>query len=287
VTITIPGAYRLTGDLLVPVDGGVAILVQTGNVGLDLHGFAILGASCAATGGTCERTTGVTGVWAESSFGAQYRNISVRNGTIAGMSGAALSLGDHAVVSDLVVRHTGGIFLDEGSIARGCVVESTTGISFKAGSIVSENVVMQSAFNGIFVNAASVITRNTLYENSDDAIGSAVGSGGSVFLGNSIFRNGGSGTTGQSNNSLNYATVANNTVYQNGTNTEAFTRGGIQASWSLVHGNTIHGNGDAGLEGLLSGYRENVISDNAGGTVVGTGMVDLSGNLCNGTTTCP
>ena len=64
-------------------------------------------------------------------------------------------------------------------------------------------------------------------------------------------------------------------------------RSGIRASWSLVHGKTINGNADAGLWGLESGNRENVVSDNAGGTVTGTGMVNLNGNLCNGLASCP
>jgi len=282
VTITTPGAYRLTTDLVVPIDGGYAIDVQTSDVSIDLHGFAILGESCAATGGVCGRTTGAGGVTA-SLMGSStfwYSGISVRNGTIAGMSRTALRLGDHAVVSNMIVRHAAGIIVGEGSIVQRSVFESTN-TSMNIASIVSENVAKHSTHTGILINAASVVVRNTLYENEDDAIISAVGSGGSVFLGNSIYRNGGAGAV------VAYATIANNTVYENGTDTGSFFRDGIRASSSLVHGNAIHGNGGAGLWGSRSGYRENVISDNGGGTVTGFGMVNLNGNLCNGVSGCP
>lgn len=68
---------------------------------------------------------------------------------------------------------------------------------------------------------------------------------------------------------------------------------GIIAGYrSLISGNTIVDNGDRGLRGpgqlglFLGGYRGNVISGNAGGTVVGS-LVDLGGNVCDASTSCP
>lgn len=85
---------------------------------------------------------------------------------------------------------------------------------------------------------------------------------------------------------------------------------GISVSWgSTVSGNTSHSNVAHGIEtfpgcavfgnstrsndgfglslGSQSGYRENVISANLGGTVAGTALVNLGNNACNGSTTCP
>jgi len=196
------------------------------------------------------------------------------------------------MVSDLIVRHAGGLLLGEGSIVRDCVFDFASSSNvLRPGSIISESVVKHSTgFQAIFVSGASVITRNALYENEGDGIGSAGETSGSVILGNSSYRNGGTGAGGNSNNGLSHVTIANNTIYGNGTDVGEVFRDGIVASWSLVVGNTIHGNAESGLSGFLSGYRENVISDNPGGTVTGLtghGMTDLGGNLCNGVASCP
>lgn len=289
VTITKPGAYRLTSDLVVPASK-LAIQIRTGDVGIDLHGFAILGASCAVVGGVCNRTTGVLGI--EASFtGFSLPGVSVRNGTVAGMQSNALRLGPHAVVLNVIVSHTGGISVGVGSVVRRSVFESNNIMGVQAGSIVSENVVRHSTDPGpgraLTVSEASVITRNTFSENETAAMESTA-FGGSVILTNSIYRNAGAGIRGGGvDGAIRNVTIANNTVYENGTDAGADVRDGIRVLGSLVVGNTIHGNAGAGLTGSDSGYRENVISDNGGGTVTGAGMVNLNGNLCNGVASCP
>jgi len=50
-----------------------------------------------------------------------------------------------------------------------------------------------------------------------------------------------------------------------------------------VRANTLYGISFAGTVGA---YRDNVISGNTAGTVLGT-AVQLGKNACNGTTTCP
>ena len=75
------------------------------------------------------------------------------------------------------------------------------------------------------------------------------------------------------------STVTDNTAYDN-------TGDGIQAGTdSLAHRNTSRLNGGYGFQ--LSGgtgYRENVVNHNPGGTVLSG--VNLSNNLCNGNTIC-
>ena len=53
-----------------------------------------------------------------------------------------------------------------------------------------------------------------------------------------------------------------------------------------MQGNTVRDNGGFGIVlDPTAGYRENVVSINAGGTVLSG--VDLGDNACDGTTTCP
>jgi hypothetical protein len=64
---------------------------------------------------------------------------------------------------------------------------------------------------------------------------------------------------------------------------------GIRAiSGCNVHRNTARSNGGYGLNlGSQSAYRDNVITINTAGTVLGATAVDMGGNSCNGTATCP
>ena len=56
---------------------------------------------------------------------------------------------------------------------------------------------------------------------------------------------------------------------------------------SLIAGNTAVGNQGAGLRQPFGAtYRDNTVAANAGGAVAGSG-VNLGGNSCNGTPTCP
>ncbi len=101
-------------------------------------------------------------------------------------------------------------------------------------------------------------------------------SSGSTVSGNTVYQNGGRGIFAS-----NGSTVSVNTSYANGGD-------GIQASFgSTVQGNTVRFNDGYGLRLLFpdAAYRENVITFNTTGTVIGG--VNMGANSCNGTTTCP
>ena len=57
VTITQPGSYRLTSNLIVPDENTSGILVSTSDVGIDLNNFAIIRSGCKG------RTTNCTPPW--------------------------------------------------------------------------------------------------------------------------------------------------------------------------------------------------------------------------------
>jgi hypothetical protein len=102
-----------------------------------------------------------------------------------------------------------------------------------------------------------------------------------VVRNNTIFDNDGDGATlGKA------ANVDGNAVSNNSGN-------GISAnSSSNLSNNALRENGGFGLFflGSQSGYRDNTISVNTGGTVgfgPGNSAVNAGGNVCNGSTTCP
>src|SRR5438128_5584609 len=94
VTISLPGSYRLAGDLTVPDANTDAILITANNVTLDLNGFAILGPTACNRSGSggdgavvCAPTGNGNGV-----NGTQASNITVVNGTIRGMGHTGILL---------------------------------------------------------------------------------------------------------------------------------------------------------------------------------------------------
>lgn len=129
-----------------------------------------------------------------------------------------------------------------------------------------------NAVDGIFVGHASIVSENTSYENGVHGI---VAGSGSTVSNNSSFgnvRDGIFSTLG--------STIEGNSVMENGED-------GISAlSGTHVRGNTARSNSGFGLSlSASSVYRENVLSDNGLGSV--NGGIDLLGNSCKGTATCP
>lgn len=114
IVISQSGSYKLAADLVVPagVDG---IVVSADHVTLDLNGFSITGAGL-CTGGyaqiTCTGTkTGISG---------QKRNLTVRNGRVAGFAwGVVIQNG--GVAEDLAVEYNAsvGLAVNYFGIARG------------------------------------------------------------------------------------------------------------------------------------------------------------------------
>ena len=125
---------------------------------------------------------------------------------------------------------------------------------------------------GVVVGAGSMVSGSTAYENESYGIHA---SSGSTVSGNTAYLNGDDGIFASSG-----STVSGNTAYGNGGD-------GIKtSSGATVRQNTVRSNSGYGLNlGFQSAYRENVITANTAGTV--NGGVNLFGNSCNGSTTCP
>ena len=213
--VTIDGTagrgYRLTSDLIVPNENTDGIKVSTSDIGIDLNNFAIIRSGCEGVSKDC---TPVSGTGSGIEYGSSLnRGISVKNGSITGMGSYGVLLGIQAEVTGLRVRWNRVI-----------------GIYADAGSIVSGNTVYQNGDDGIFASNGSTISGNTAYLNAGDRIATSSG-----------------------------VTVQRNTV-----------------SFNLRYGLNL---------GSQSAYRENVITGNATGTV--TGGTNAGANVCNGSLTCP
>jgi hypothetical protein len=128
---------------------------------------------------------------------------------------------------------------------------------------------------GISVGTNSKVTGNQCFKNKLHGITTR---GGSVVADNSVIQNGVDGITVEG------ATVAHNTILGNGGD-------GIVApeDLNLIIANTISFNGGFGIvfcgSTFCGGYRENVISENLGGTI--SGGVNMGNNVCDADLICP
>jgi hypothetical protein len=100
ITITQPGSYKLSGNLVVPA-GTAGIIVNAPNVTIDLNGFTISGpVTCSETGSCNAASTTSHGVYLMRS------NAVLRNGTVMGFSGSGVALSSgEATIEDLTVAH--------------------------------------------------------------------------------------------------------------------------------------------------------------------------------------
>lgn len=257
VTISSAGSYRLTGSLTVPDENTDGILISASSVGIDLNGFEIAGpTSCINSPLTCTPATGSgTGVGVAS---VSVVDVSVVNGSIRGMGLRGVNLGDYSIVTDLQVSSIRAVGIDVGvsSIVRHNRVTSVgnAGIFTGAGAVVTGNAVSAGGSSGISTSSGSTISGNSAYQNQSDGI---ITSSGSTVAGNLSYSNGGDGIQTTSNSS--------------------------------VQRNMIRENGGFGLNNIsslaLTAYRNNTITDNVGGSV--DDSVDLGGNFCGITGTCP
>jgi parallel beta-helix repeat protein len=308
ITITSPGSYRLTSNIIVPDENTDGIVVITSDVGLDLNNFAIIRSGCEGVITNCKPTAGTgSGVRGNMSF---YRAISVKNGSITGMGVHGISIGDQAEVTNVRARwnRRAGIDTNNGSVVSGSTAyQNGYGIGAGTGSTVSSNSAYQNDLfgvscgvcnvfhntsirnlgNGFSLGGGSTVIDNVASENMGHGIYT---NGLSTISGNTVFENVGIGILTDAEGS----TVSGNTVILNG-------QDGIKASYgAAVYQNNVrrNGQGSEGGYGLnLTGsgeidttYRGNTITRNASGAVSGSG-VNMGDNYCAGTnvtsTSCP
>lgn len=267
VSLTEPGSYVLTGDLLVGDPAAAGIEIGADHVTLDLGGFAI---RCIARGGCAG-----AGVRPETFF---KENSVIRNGSVLGMAdGTGLAYAVRTVegaVEDLFVSGGNrGIEAREGFVFESAAhevgrVNASFGIR---GSLVLRSTVSDSvanAFEGIFTGTG-VFAENHASGNVGDGF-----RGTGVYLSNSVTQ--GAETPSSDGFQVNDSVVSGNTISEH-------EGDGVVGRGNLVHANSVRGNSDYGIrcfDDIPTAYHENVLSQN--GTNVSSECINLLSNACSG-----
>jgi len=194
VLITQSGSYRLAGNLTVPDENTIAILIAAPSVSIDLNGFSIIGpvicagsppnsaVACAPSGGSGQGIA--TG-------GQGAKVVRIFNGTIQGMGSIGIALQFTGVLGDVdnVTLFSNGVdgvetfgkvtkssatLNGRNGISAGSVLDSIasfnggTGIGVAFGTTSNSSALNNGGF-GISVNAGSV-TGNTAVNNGKEGI---------------------------------------------------------------------------------------------------------------------
>lgn len=196
VTISRPGSYRLSGNLVVPDGNTGAIEIGADHVTLDLNGFAILGPVDCSGGFPCANAGSGDGV---RTPGVQF-NVTIRNGTIQGLGRGGIDLrGDSHLVEQMHARSNGstGILIaasqDEGSsvvqrstvqrngqlgiwLSRGLLQHNTADVNYAAGLGLSvgsaaHNTSTRNGWAGLSLGPGASAIGNVMRDNAANLAG--------------------------------------------------------------------------------------------------------------------
>ena len=268
--ITLPGSYYLTGNVSVtPGQSGIEIVAN--NVTIDLNGFTISPLLAGSLDGIVEDTTNFS-----------HFNIVIRNGTISGMGGNGINLGDNSSnhrIERVNATNNGAIGIRFGynGVVESCQAYSNDSsgiVCFGSNSLIHSCTAYDNGGSGIILTGAGTITDCTSMNNV--SVGFRTGPGATVGrctarlngfdgfdLGSSAtidacaaYDNGGDGIDASTNCTITNCTVAFST--DNGilavgsgviSNCSAYanTADGIRvANDTLVRGNLCDSNGNSG-----------------------------------------
>ena len=196
VTLSQPGSYRLTGNLDVTdttaIPGGsapkdvTAIEVTSDNVTIDLNGFMIKGP---CTGGPpCSPLGSGTGIAADMRAG-----MSVVGGTVGGMGGGGVDLGNNARVENVRATSNGGdgIRCNLNSVVTGSTSASNNGLGIVAntGSSITGNSVASNGASGIASGPGTTVLGNGVWDNTSFGISFDVANAATGGYGNNALYN--------------------------------------------------------------------------------------------------
>jgi len=103
VTISQPGSYVLSSNLVISDVNQTVILVSADQVSIDLNGFAIIRSTCIGAISSCRPTTG-TGTGIDVDDINSRSGLTIQNGNIVGMGLNGLRLGSASRVRNVRVR---------------------------------------------------------------------------------------------------------------------------------------------------------------------------------------
>jgi hypothetical protein len=172
-TLSRPGRYKLSGNLVVPANQN-GIDVTADDVVIDFNGFTVAGSPPGQ---------------ARSGVIAGGDGLRVANGTIVGFLTAGIrSLGENSVVEDMRIVSTGvGVTASAGRVRNSTIVDSFTGIDCD-GCLIEQNVVTGSTQDGMALTGGTALG-NVIVGNGRFGITNSVGSARTGYGGNILFGN--------------------------------------------------------------------------------------------------
>jgi hypothetical protein len=149
ITLSQPGNYKLTSNLLVPAGVG-GIYIEAFNVTLDLNGFAVIGPATCTGSGAARACTGVG-----SSNGIEAGWLAtIRNGTVRGFTGVGINgLNLGSIVDSMLIRDNGR----EGLLADGADIT------------VTRSIVTGNGADGIFMLKGPALLADIIASNNGKA----------------------------------------------------------------------------------------------------------------------
>jgi hypothetical protein len=178
VTLTLPGSYRLSGNLTVPEGALSGIVIAADGVTLDLNGFQLAGSNGTGGGivdlgfrrGIVVRNGSVTnfgtGIQLDASSGTEVAQIRA-----FGNSGLGINPGFHSIVTDNVASgNLVGIFAIGSRVARGNTVfqNSSAGLQVGGGTVIDNTAFLNGT--GILVICPANLVANAADENTENIV---------------------------------------------------------------------------------------------------------------------
>ena len=288
VTITQPGSYRLTSNLVNTTVVSPHISLASSYITLDLGGFEVSGpVSCIGTPPGCSGGAEGEGITYDVST---RQHLVVRNGTVRGTNAQGILLGERATVEDVHVDDTAGTGILVGSFGtvRRSTVVSATSSGIMAGDVsrIVDNVSMSTGGFGISCGDGCTIADNV----ASGAISFAILAQDTARVHGNTATDSGAGILVDQGSVIESNSVKGNSGI------------GINAGpGSLIIGNAVRENSSLALSCFLvdtseqgfSGYRDNILSQNNG--TPGSADSDqgvfrcipMGTNICGTNTTCP
>lgn len=276
VTLSRPGSYQLTGNLIVTTASLSAIEITSDDVSLDLNGFSLVGiAGCNGEGATLVCTPSGSGVGV---FAHAREGISVRNGFVYAFPG-------------------GGVLLSQ---VESCTIEDVSflfnasrALQIGGSCTLSGLVIDRNAGEAVFVSTNDFSAADSP---SDDA----------VLRESVVSRNRGEGVFTTSSAGRDRFQIERSAISGNGrTGADLRTEGGVRDSAifgnaqggirlgvnsqdpdsGMLRGNAVRSNAYGfALDPSQVGYSHNNVSNHAGAS---SGGVQTGPNVCEGDLVCP
>jgi len=166
VTLSLPGKYKMGGNLTQPDANTKVIEATVSNIDLDLNGFTVSGTNaCDYSGGVvCAQTSSTV-----NAIDLRHENSHVGNGAITNVSGTAVKI--NGVAENLIITETGehGIEVvggDAGLIRNNTISYTKNwGIVSDANAGIISGNSLRSVNLGINVTARSLVTGNAVISN--------------------------------------------------------------------------------------------------------------------------